>query len=354
MDVEQHDIGVELLDERNGLGDARRLADDVDRFRELRANAREEELVIVDEYDATLHAVLRGSLSSTSVPLPGSLVIVACPPARASRPSIDSAMPCRSGGTAARSKPAPRSWTKTATSSSVDLRVDVDLFGAGELRRVRHRLAGGEHERILGRAVTRIRELDADAVHLLHVCGCGGERTDERRLVAERPVAVEPAAQLALLSPRKRGDAPRLLRVPLDQRERLQDGVVHARRDLRAFLAANPCRTLGVEVDREPPEPRARDEQQRARDGTGREHGRRRAAALEQQHGTGTASKRPPYESGASGLKLPPRRHAKASPPATSAIPSDRTIREAERAEQERACEQHEQRRHPDALDVEP
>src|SRR5437867_800289 len=116
MHVEQHDVRIELLDQRHSLRDARGLADDIDGVAELRPHAREEELVIVDEDDAALHDALRGSRSSTSVPLPGAEAIVALPPARCSRPSTDSASPRRSAGTAARSKPLPRSWTKTDTS----------------------------------------------------------------------------------------------------------------------------------------------------------------------------------------------------------------------------------------------
>src|SRR5207248_2134322 len=89
-----------------------------DRLRDVAAGAGAEEGVVVDEHDTRCHAGLRGSLSSTSVPAPASEVIVAVPPARAIRPSIDSASPRRSRGTSARSKPAPRSRTKTLTSPS--------------------------------------------------------------------------------------------------------------------------------------------------------------------------------------------------------------------------------------------
>ncbi len=107
---------VELLDQRHGIGDRPGLADDVDAVAELRADAGEEQAVIVDEDDAPFH---RGSLSSTSVPAPGALVTTELPPARSRRPLIDSRIPCLSPGTAAGSKPAPRSRTKTAISSSV-------------------------------------------------------------------------------------------------------------------------------------------------------------------------------------------------------------------------------------------
>ena len=52
MDVEQHDVGVELADQRHRLGDAAGLADDLDGVAELAAHAGAEELVVVDEDDA--------------------------------------------------------------------------------------------------------------------------------------------------------------------------------------------------------------------------------------------------------------------------------------------------------------
>src|SRR5688500_4013240 len=119
VDVEEDDVGVELLDQRHRLGHAPGRTDDFDCVAELRAHSGEEERVVVDEDDPRLHDALLGRRSSTSVPSPGVLAIVARPPTRSSLPSIDSTMPRRSPGTAARSKPAPRSRTKTATVSSV-------------------------------------------------------------------------------------------------------------------------------------------------------------------------------------------------------------------------------------------
>src|ERR671919_1305273 len=119
MHVEEDDVRVELLDQRHGVGHGPGLADDLHRPGELRPDAGEEERVVVHQDDARLHDALRSTRSSTSVPSSGALTIVACPPARSSRPSIESTSPRRSGGTAARSKPAPRWWTKTATASSV-------------------------------------------------------------------------------------------------------------------------------------------------------------------------------------------------------------------------------------------
>src|SRR5262249_30572551 len=117
VDVEEDDVRVELVDERHRLGDRPGFADDVDPVAELAADAGPEERVVVDEDDAQCHG-RRSSRSSTSVPSPGVEVIVAVPPARASRASIDSAMPRRSAGTVLRSNPAPRSRMKTLTTSS--------------------------------------------------------------------------------------------------------------------------------------------------------------------------------------------------------------------------------------------
>ena len=89
------------------------LADDVDRFPELAAHAGSEEPVVVDDHDATGHGWLLGSDGSTSVPSPGVDVIVAVPWCRRMRPSIDSVSPRRPDGTSPRSKPTPRSRTKT-------------------------------------------------------------------------------------------------------------------------------------------------------------------------------------------------------------------------------------------------
>ena len=114
-DVEDaYGVRIELADEWDGVGDAARFAHDLEAGAELAADARAEELVVVDENDAH-HVSFRGSVSSTSVPWPGADVIVAWPPARPIRASIDSSMPRRSRATSARSNPLPRSRTKTET-----------------------------------------------------------------------------------------------------------------------------------------------------------------------------------------------------------------------------------------------
>ena len=81
-------------------------------------------------------------------------------------------------------------------------------------------------------------------------------------------IAVEPAAQLALLPARERGDAPLIAGAPLDERERLQDGVVNARCHLGALLTADARRALLVALEGELPEPRADDQEQPAGNGS--------------------------------------------------------------------------------------
>jgi hypothetical protein len=54
--------------------------------------------------------------------------------------------------------------------------------------------------------------------------------------------------------------------VTLDERERLERGIVHARRDLRALLRPCPLEPLGVALLHEPPEQRRDDRGERDRD----------------------------------------------------------------------------------------
>ena len=76
-----------------------------------------------------------------------------------------------------------------------DLRVDVDLLDACELRSVRHRLPCGEDKRGVGRRVTGARDLDAYAVEFLDVGRCRGESSEHRgRVVADGLICVQPAA----------------------------------------------------------------------------------------------------------------------------------------------------------------
>ena len=273
--VEQDDVRVELADQRHRLGDGAGLADDLDRVAELAPHAGAEEVVVVDEHDAPAAHGCLPRRSSTSVPV-GRGRELAVPPARAIRPRIDSAMPCDPRGTASGSK--PRAAVAHVDRDLVVADVDEgrDLVGARVPGRVRHRLARREDERLdalVERHVAGADELDRDAVQLLDLGGGRVHRGREALRSPVRAIRVEPGAQLALLPPRERGDAARIVRLPLDERERLEHGVVHAGRHLGPLLRADAGGPLGVPLDGEPPGPRAEHEQERDRDGARLEGG---------------------------------------------------------------------------------
>jgi hypothetical protein len=113
LDVEQHDVGLGLEHEPHRVLDGRGVAAHLDEPVELRAHAGAEQVVVVDDHDGR-H---RFSTSSTSVPSPGAVCTTARPPWRSIRPTIDSRTPRRSAGTAAGSKPGPRSRTNTSIRS---------------------------------------------------------------------------------------------------------------------------------------------------------------------------------------------------------------------------------------------
>ena len=139
-----------------------------------------------------------------------------------------------------------------------------DLVGAGVLRGVRHRLASGEDKRldpVVQRHVAGADELDRDAVQLLDLGGGGVDRGREAGVGGAR-IGVEPGPQLALLAPGQRSNPARVAGLALNERERLQHGVVHASRHLRPLLGADPRRALGVSLGGEAPRPRAEHEQQ--------------------------------------------------------------------------------------------
>ena len=144
VDVEQDDVRVELLDQRHGVGDRRRLTDDLDRVAEL---GRTPERNIGDRRPGRHAASLGGPWqhSSTSVPSPtardrGDAAVALM------RATIESLIPRRSCGTAALSKPMPRSRTNTVHARRSP-RHRRRPRRPRILRPVRHRLAGREHDR---------------------------------------------------------------------------------------------------------------------------------------------------------------------------------------------------------------
>src|SRR4029453_445888 len=121
-------VGVAVPDALDRAVHVAGFAHDLELLAEFRAQAGEEEVVVVDEEHAgppgrlagvpwwgtgtaRAHALSRGIVRVTPVPPPGRLVTTALPPWRRMRPRIDSAMPRRSSGTSAGSKPLP--WSRT-------------------------------------------------------------------------------------------------------------------------------------------------------------------------------------------------------------------------------------------------
>ena len=136
----------------------------------------------------------------------------------------------------------------------------------------------------------------------------------------------------------------------LDEGQRLQHRVVDARGHVRALLAADPRGSLDVPLEREPPDPRAADQEQRAGDGTGREQLRGGALAREQDDGAEAGERDPAVGQRrvrAEAAALTPRER---EPAGDQRDADDRPVGEAERAEQRSACEECEQGRDPDLL----
>ena len=98
--------GCSRRDHLDRLVDRAGVADHVDAPAELGAHAGAEELVVVDEHDARRSAhASRSSIELDLGAVAGRVRSRRVPPWRAIRPTIDSRMPRRSSGTAARSKP---------------------------------------------------------------------------------------------------------------------------------------------------------------------------------------------------------------------------------------------------------
>jgi DNA-binding NarL/FixJ family response regulator len=119
VDVEEDDVGAGRRDHADGLLDRAGLADDIDQSLDLGANPAPEQRVVVDDDDrrAIAHRAPLAIASTTSVPDPGTETIVAVPPCRCMRPTIDSRTPRRSSGNRSGSKPGPRSRTNASICS---------------------------------------------------------------------------------------------------------------------------------------------------------------------------------------------------------------------------------------------
>ena len=106
VNVHQHNVGAGRTDAVDRLIHVGGGPGNTEVASEFGSDATEEQLVIVDEVDRRVgHGV--SNSRCTSVPVPTSLVISTVPPRRATRPRIESAIPCRSASMASGSKPRP-------------------------------------------------------------------------------------------------------------------------------------------------------------------------------------------------------------------------------------------------------
>ena len=120
-------------------------------------------------------------------------------------------------------------------------------------------------------------------MQFLDLGGRGLHRVGERSCRRGFAIGIEPRPELPLLAPREPACVARLL---LNERERLQHRIVHARGEVGAFLAAHALGAFGIALANEPERPGDEDQHQRNRDRPGREQRRSRAAAvlLDKEH----------------------------------------------------------------------
>src|SRR6266568_7325148 len=97
-------------------------------------------------------------------------------------------------------------------------------------------------------------------------------------LLVRFPALEQPGAQLAFLQPGQLDDLLRVVRAPLDQRERLQHRVVHPGRDVGPLLRAHPGLALQHQVAGDPQPPRAEEQHD------GRDHQHHPAERAQQRH----------------------------------------------------------------------
>ena len=246
MDVEQHDVGLRRGDHRERLGGRRRLADDVVVRGELGAHAGAEQVVVVDDDDPQA-AHVTPIRSATSVPSPGARLDHGArrrrPPSgrrssRARRAARSARRRARSPGPrrarTPRRRPAP-AWAKTKIGAPGACRA--------ALRSASRAAAASASVARSSAPVAEDRQLDHGVVVVLDL----GDRLAQRgaeRLGAELDLARHPRAQLVLLAARQPRDRGGIVRLALDERERLQHGVVQVGGDAAALVLARTVDTI--------------------------------------------------------------------------------------------------------------
>ena len=280
MNVEQNDVRPLSRDHLDRLEHVAGLSDDGHAPASSVRTPAQHELVVVDHDDAT-HHVPSGRRSPTSVPSPGDDVTAAVPPRRSIRPTTDSRSPAPVRRHRLGRETSTRVADVHAETVGPRLGVDVDAVGFGVPRGVDDGLAHGahrlDHTRAGRCATTDDHELDRDAMALLDL---GADVLEHRSYSACAPIAiraVEPRPQLPLLPRATRRGSDGIAAGALDERERLEDGVVEVRGDARTLLRADALPPLSNEVARAPRSrgPRRGRGLPRPRPGAGRRRGRR-------------------------------------------------------------------------------
>ena len=194
------------------------------------------------------------------MPSPGAERTTTVPPARSTRPRIDSASPWRSFPTASGSNPTPRSRTNNSTRSGSASRKTSIVSTLRVASRVHDRLAAGGDQR---RATRRRRGASPDETTSTRTWWSSSTAASSRRSSAATDSLGDGAAgleqprpQLAFLASRHRPDLARVIGAALNQRERLQHAVVQMRGEVGALLVADAFASFEGEVGREPSEPR--------------------------------------------------------------------------------------------------
>ena len=141
--------------------------------------------------------------------------------------------------------------------------LDIDGHRRGAMAdRVEQRLPKRPHEgcpALVQGAVTGHHQLDGDAVEVLDLVRNLRHRGGQAGLRADR-AGIQPAAQLTLLGTGEADNLGGVGGLPLDQGQRLQDGVMQVRGDLCPLGLPDPLCLLGAQVSPQAHPPGGRDE----------------------------------------------------------------------------------------------
>ncbi len=206
--------------------------------------------MVVDDHDAQRGAHHRARRvpprSVTSVPSPGVESIAAVPPTAAMRPATGVAQAAALGGHRAGVEARAVVAYEHLGAVGLDLGEDERRGARGVAGGVAQRLASRGGDRLADRVegpVADDRHLDGDAVLVLALdLGDGVAQRGGERLTGELGLAGHPGAQRMLLTAGETGHGGGIVRVALDEGQRLQDGVVQVGGEALALVLAGRLR----------------------------------------------------------------------------------------------------------------